>query len=368
MSDQLARTKVNTKWPRRRRMMAWTVATILIGSMLLPLSGYVYIAVNDAFAQQQAGSEASSADKQTNPRANYWRAVRQGYDGYTAVTGPYATNVLIQNGGQNWRQLRNGPASSFSAWILAIVVGAIVLFTIVRGRIKMRHAATSGKTVERWSMNERVLHWYVAVLFIILSISGLSILFGREVLIPLLGYAGFGIFANVAIALHDYLGPFFVIGVLIEIVVWFKDMLPESTDMEWLRRGGGFFSKNAAHPSTGHINAGEKYLTYWLGLVLMGGAVCVTGIIMDFPIFGQARETMQVSNLIHGIASIIWLSLTLGHIYLGAWAVEGVLTGMTNGRVSSEWAKEHHDLWYEREGRKTEVAGDKASRTTARTV
>jgi formate dehydrogenase subunit gamma len=326
------------------------------------------VAVSDAYAQQQNAAGASSADKQTNPRANYWRAVRQGYDGYTAASGPYTTNVLIQNGGQNWRQLRNGPASGFSAWILAIVVGAIVLFTIVRGRIKLRHAATSGKTVERWSLNERVLHWYVAVLFIVLSITGLSMLFGREVLIPLLGYAGFGVFANVAIALHNYLGPFFVIGVLLEIIIWFRDMLPEATDWEWLRRGGGFFSKNSAHPSAGRVNAGEKYLTYWLGLVLMGGAVCVTGIILDFPIFGQARETMQVSNLIHGIAAIVWLSLTLGHIYLGAWAVEGALSGVTTGRVSSEWAKEHHDVWYEREGRKTEAAGAKPSGASARST
>lgn len=345
--------------------MAWTIAAILVGSMVFPLSGYIYVAVNDAYAQQN-GSGASSADKQTNPRANYWRAVRQGYDGYTAASGPYTTNVLIQNGGQNWRQLRNGPASGFSAWILAIVVGALVLFTIIRGRIKLRHPATSGKTVERWSLNERVLHWYTAVLFVILAITGLSMLFGREVLIPLFGYAGFGAFANVAIALHNYLGPFFVIGVLLEIIVWFSDMLPEATDMEWLRRGGGLLSKNAAHPSAGNINAGEKYVTYWLGLVLMGGAVSVTGIIMDFPIFGQVRETMQVSNLIHGVAGIIWLSLILGHIYLGAWGVEGALSGMTNGRVSSEWAKEHHDLWYEREARKTEAMGPKPSGASAR--
>ncbi|HEX9811934.1 MAG TPA: formate dehydrogenase subunit gamma [Burkholderiales bacterium] len=368
MSDSTVFPTAKAPWPRRRRMMAWTIAAILVGSMVFPLSGYVYVAVSDAYAQQQNAAGASSADKQTNPRANYWRAVRQGYDGYTAASGPYTTNVLIQNGGQNWRQLRNGPASGFSAWILAIVVGAIVLFTIVRGRIKLRHAATSGKTVERWSLNERVLHWYVAVLFIVLSITGLSMLFGREVLIPLLGYAGFGVFANVAIALHNYLGPFFVIGVLLEIIIWFRDMLPEATDWEWLRRGGGFFSKNASHPSAGRVNAGEKYLTYWLGLVLMGGAVSVTGIMMDFPIFSQVRETMQVSNLIHGIAGIIWISLTLGHIYLGAWSVEGALSGVTNGRVSSEWAREHHDLWYEREGRKTEATGDQSSRAASRTA
>lgn len=365
MSDQIARPVSKTRWSRRRRAMGWSMALILVGAMVLPLTGYLYVAVDSAFAQQAATEGAAAAGEQTNPRANYWRAVRQGYDGYTAASGPYTTNVLIQNGGQNWRQLRNGPVAGFGAWILAIAVGAIILFTIVRGRIRLRHEATSGRTVERWNLGERVLHWYVAVLFIVLAITGLSMLFGREVLIPLLGYGGFSAWATVSIALHNYLGPFFVIGVVLEIIVWIRDALPERTDGEWLRRAGGFFSKDP-HPSAGRINAGEKYVTFWLGLVVLGVLVSVTGIVMDFPIFGQARETMQTANVIHGIASMLWLALTLGHIYLGAWAVEGTLEGMTHGRVSVEWAKEHHDVWYEQEGRKTEAAAPKP--TGARTA
>lgn len=367
MSDQIIRPTLKTKWPRRRRTMAWSIAIILVGAMVLPLTGYVYVAIDSAFAQQATPDARSAADQQTNPRANYWRAVRQGYDGYTAASGPYTTNVLIQNGGQNWRQLRNGPVASFGTWVLAIVVGAMILFAIVRGRIKLSHAATSGRTVERWNMGERVLHWYTAVLFIVLSITGLSMLFGREVLIPLLGYGGFSAWASVSIALHNYLGPFFVIGVILEIIVWIRDALPESTDWEWLRRAGGFFSKGD-HPSAGRINAGEKYLTFWVGLVILGTAVSVTGILLDFPNFGQTRETMQLANVIHGIAGSLWLALILGHIYLGAWGVEGTLEGMTHGRVSVEWAKEHHDVWYEREGRKTEAAGEKSARSTPRTA
>lgn len=337
---------------------------MLIGAMVMPLTGYLYVAIDSAFAQQSG--EPSAAEQQTNPRANYWRAVRQGYDGYTAASGPYTTNVLIQNGGQNWRQLRNGPVESFSTWMLAIAVGALLLFTIVRGQVKLKHAP-SGRTVERWSAGERVLHWYTAVLFIILAITGLSLLFGRAVLIPVLGYSGFSVWASVAIALHNYLGPFFVIGVVLEIIVWVRDALPERTDGEWLRRAGGFFDKSGNHPPAGRINAGEKYLTFWLGLVVLGGAVSVTGVMLDFPIFGQARETMQTANLIHAVAAAIWIALMLGHIYLGAWGVQGTLQGMTSGRVSSEWAKEHHDLWYQQEGKKTETV-EKPAGSSARTA
>ena len=183
-----------------------------------------------------------------------------------------------------------------------------------------------------------------------LFISGLSLLFGRAVLIPLLGLEGFGVYAAIAIALHNYLGPFFLVGVLLGIVSWIKYMLPEKSDWAWLKLGGGFFG-HGAHPHAGRINAGEKLLTFWLGLVVLGIAVCVTGIIMDFPGLGQSRETMQISNLIHGVASIVWMAMMLGHMYLGSVAMEGTLVGMTQGRVSVEWAKQHHDLWYDEQRR-----------------
>lgn len=364
MSNQFSDKAGKPKWSRRRRAMIWSIAIMLIGAMVLPLTGYVYVAVDSAFAAQQGAAEGSKAD-QTNPRANYWRAVREGFQGYTAASGPYTTNVLIQNGGQNWRQLRDGPVEGFGTWVLAIAVGGILLLAIVRGQIKLQHSP-SGRTVERWSMGERVLHWYTAVLFIVLGITGLSLLFGRAVLIPAMGYAGFGAYANVAIALHNYLGPFFIIGVVLEIVIWIRDALPEPTDWEWLRRAGGYLSKKGEHAHAGRINAGEKYLTFWLGLVLLGGAVSISGIVLDFPLFGQTRETMQTASLIHGVAAAAWVALMLGHIYLGAWGVQGTLEGMIGGRTSSEWAKEHHDLWYDQVGRKTEQMGEKARRDATR--
>ncbi len=331
---------------RRRRIMLWSLVAILAGSVLLPVGGYLYVALDTAFAQQsRPATPPSAADQQTNPRANYWRAVRQGYEGYTSASGPYTTNVLIQNGGTNWRNVRNGPVSTITPWVLAAVAGAIILFAIVRGRVKLEQRP-SGKTVERWTLGERVLHWYVAGLFIVLSITGLSLLFGRAVMIPWLGLEGFGVYAAFSIAVHNYLGPFFVVGVLLMIIAVIRDALPERGDLQWLKQGGGLLSRGK-HAPAGKINAGEKIFTVWTGLVVLGLAVSITGLILDFPNFGQSRETMQVANVIHAVAAVAWVALMLGHIYLGAWGVEGALDGMTKGRVSVEWAKEHHNLWYE---------------------
>src|ERR1051325_8925212 len=122
---------------RRRRAMLGTIVAIFLGALLLPLTGYVYVAISGAHAAEQQSSPPPASD-QTNPRANYWRAVRQGSEGYTAASGPYTTNVLIQNGGQNWRQVRNGPIENLGAWRLPLVVGVILLFALISGKRKLR--------------------------------------------------------------------------------------------------------------------------------------------------------------------------------------------------------------------------------------
>ncbi len=318
---------------RHAKIMLWSVVAIMLGATLLPLTGYLYVGITTATAQ---------ATQDANPRANYWRAVREGNEGYVASQGPYTTNTLIQNGGQNWRQIRNGPISTFTPWILASVLGLIVLFHIVVGRVKVE-GPISGRLVKRWSLGERVLHWYTAILFIILAITGLSMLFGRAVLIPLLGPTGFSAWANFSITLHNYLGPFFFVGILLEIVLWMRHNIPNADDFKWMATAGGLLTHD--HVSAGRINAGEK-LWFWV-ICTFGVVVCVTGVILNFPNFGQTRETMQIASIIHAIAANLWLAMAIGHIWIGTLGTEGSLEAMTKGRVSAEWAKQHHDKWYE---------------------
>ncbi|HSH43626.1 MAG TPA: hypothetical protein VK973_16015, partial [Arenicellales bacterium] len=180
---------------RRARAMLWSAVIIVVCSMVLPLSGYVYVGfVSD--------TQAQSADPEQNPRADFWGAVRGGNEGYVAGKGPYTTNVLVQNGGQNWRQVRNGPVATYGAGILIATIVILLAFYAIRGTVRLE-SERSGKTVFRWSVFERGLHWFVAVLFVILAITGLSMLFGRAVLIPWLGLEGFSAWASVSITLHN---------------------------------------------------------------------------------------------------------------------------------------------------------------------
>lgn len=336
-----------TQKSRHTRIMLWSAAIMLVGAMVLPLGGYVYVGLT--------GEAAAQAQQENNPRSKFWGAVRKSQEGYVSSQGPYTTNTLIQNGGQNWRQYRNGPVSTYGPWVLAVSLLAIALFHIVsRGGVPLAEER-SGRTVQRWSLFERCLHWFTAVLFIILAITGLSMLFGRAVLIPVLGSEGFAAWAQLALTLHNYLGPFFVVGVLIEILLWVRHNIPNATDIKWFAKGGGIVGK--AHPSAGRMNGGEK-VWFWI-IATFGVAVCVTGLVLDFPNFGFSREDMQLANLIHAVTALIWIAVAFGHIYIGTAGTRGSLEGMTTGRVSVEWARQHHDLWYEEVKHTAEDAGDR---------
>ncbi len=339
-------TTRNARARRYKRMFPWTIALILVGSMVLPLGSYVYTGIQSAQAQ---------AVEDSNPRANYWRAVRGGNQGYTAVEGEEA-GVLMQEGGQNWRQLRNGPIATIGGWGLFVIVLAIALFFGLKGPVPLDDGR-SGRTVARWSAANRMLHWYTAILFIILAITGLSMLFGRAVLIPLLGPEGFAAWADISKGLHNYLGPAFSIGVLLILVFWARYNLPAKGDWNWLSQGGGLLGKGK-HPPAGHINAGEKLFTYGI-MLTVGVAVVVTGFILDFPNYGQSREIMQIASIIHAITSIIWIAFMLGHIYLGSVGVEGALDGMSSGRVDENFAKQHHSVWYDEARQEGTEASDR---------
>ena len=98
--------------------------------------------------------------------------------------------------------------------------------------------------------------------------------------------------------------------------------------------------------ASGRFNAGEKSL-FWLLVVGLCTVMAVTGLILDFPNWGQGREAMQLANLIHGGAAILATAIACFHIYLGTVGMDGALDAMKLGTVDETWAKEHHQYWYE---------------------
>lgn len=286
-------------------------------------------------------AKAASDDNAANPRANFWRAVRQGVDGETTAQGQ-ERGVLIQNGGENWRRIRNGLVAGIGPWVLAAVFLMIALFFLIKGQDKLEEPP-SGEMLDRWSSAERWLHWVTALLFIVMAITGLSMLFGRAVLIPVFGHRAFSGYLGVAMQIHNYAGPFFLALIVIEAVAWVRENIPKRMDFVWFKTLGGMIG-HGPRPHAEKINGGAK--GWFWAAVLAGLTVGVTGVIMDFPNLGASRWVMQVVNIIHATVAILFVAGSFGHIYIGTIGAQGTFEGMWTGRVSAQWAKQHQDLWY----------------------
>ena len=323
--------------PRKtlRRIAAMTLF-IAVAAMVVPLSGYVYVAVAQETAQEQ---EAGAWGGEVNPRSEVWRQARQATEGRSAIKSPGA-NVVMTSSGETFRQFRMGPLSTYSPWYLAFMIGAVGLFFIISGGGEKLGNA-SGKRVPRWTAFDRVLHWYVAILFIALAVTGLSLLFGRAVLIPIMGPEGFAAWAYAAKYIHNYGGAFFTVGVVLMILAWMRYNIPSKVDVQWFMKGGMF----GKHAPAERMNGGEK-AWFWLN-VGAGIVVCVTGLMMINPQIFESRELFQVNLIVHAIVAIIWLGASFGHMYMATLGAPGSMDGMIQGHVSKEWAEVHHDIWYD---------------------
>ena len=298
-----------------------------------------------AFSEATATTEKANAEQEVVQLAgaDYWRQVKDGQEGYTTAQHLEA-GVLINTSGQLWREIRNKWITPIGALMIGASFASLFAFYLWAGQIKVDKPKT-GKKVLRWTPFERALHWYTAILFIILGFSGLTLLYGKHVVKPVLSD---GIWANLIMAAkvsHNYLGPLFVVGIAVMLVKWLKNNFFTKVDLEWFKAGGGILP-NGKHPSADFCNGGEK-VWFWL-LATAGVAVCISGLVMDFPMFGQLREHMQIANVIHAVASLGLIAASFGHIYIGTVGTEGALEGMKTGYVDESWAKQHHNLWYDR--------------------
>jgi len=310
-----------------------SILAFMQGLLVAALLGAVSAVAADAPAQAQA--------KEAHNQAQLWRDARSGQAGITTVRGP-ESGVLIQSGGETWRELRNGPISLYGGIALCAVVVAIGLFYLRRGMIRLT-APPTGRHIERFSSVERVAHWSMAISFVILAISGLVLLFGKHVLLPVIGYTLFSWLAAIGKNLHNFIGPLFLLSIIVSFLLFVKDNFWKAEDANWIAKAGGLL--DGEHVPSWRFNFGEKFM-FWFGVVFLGLAVSISGLIMDFPNFGQTRDTLQTVNIIHAVGALLFVCLMLGHIYIGTIGMEGAYAAMRTGQVDETWAKEHHELWY----------------------
>ncbi|MCU7906534.1 MAG: formate dehydrogenase subunit gamma [Candidatus Thiodiazotropha sp. (ex Epidulcina cf. delphinae)] len=277
-----------------------------------------------------------------NPAAELWRDVRQRDQpttGSTQVRG-VDSGVLINAYGDQWRKFRMQQLIPVGGYALMGIVIALAVFYLMRGKVPIE-GSESDKKLPRYSTYERMIHWFMASIFLFLAITGLILLFGRPVLIPMLGKEAFSILASACKEGHNLIGPLFLFALILVFSQFVRRNIYQKGDLNWLLKGGGIVGKK--HVSSNFFNMGEKTM-FWM-LVFVGAVIVISGLVLVFPLFGQGREWMELAHVGHAIGALLMIGVIIGHIYIGTIGMQGAIEGMKTGYCDLNWAKEHHDLW-----------------------
>ncbi len=251
--------------------------------------------------------------------------------------------TLVQPEGRTWREFRTFWLRWGAAAVILGMAALLTIFYLVKGKIRIERGR-SGRTVTRFSGPERFAHWTLSGSFLILAVTGLVVTFGRPLLIPLIGHPAFTALSEGTKVVHNFTAVPFVIGLLMVLVFWIRDNIPEKADIAWVKSGGGIIKKQDYHPETGRFNAGQKIL-YW-GVIFGGLALTISGAMMMVPFGITGISGMQIAHVVHAALSALMIAAILGHIYIGTIGMEGAFDAMGSGEVDENWAMEHHYGWY----------------------
>jgi formate dehydrogenase subunit gamma len=250
---------------------------------------------------------------------------------------------LIQPAGRDWRDFQRSKLPIIGGVIIIGMFAALLIFLMVRGRIRIYHGF-SGTKIVRFVSFERFTHWLTASCFIVLALSGLNISFGRALILPLFGPETFSTLSVYAKFCHNYLAFPFMLGLVIMFLIWIKDNIPGKLDIEWFKQGGGILTEGK-HPPAKKFNAGQKGI-FWT--VILGGALMsVSGWFLLFPYLEGNVTAQQFWSVIHAVLAMLLIAAIMAHIYIGSIGMEGAFDAMGTGEVDLNWAKEHHSLWVE---------------------
>ena len=319
----------------------WRVA---LAACALAVAGYA-AAQSKAPAQEDDPARAQAERQVTQPYNNapFYREVRRSNSdpGFTQLGDSPERGVLIQSRGETWRQARV-PVALIGGLLFALAIVSLGGFYAWRGSIPAGESK-SKIMIRRFLPADRHAHWTMAIVWVTLGITGLILSFGKVLLLPIIGNTLYSWLAIAAKNLHNFIGPLLIIGVVWMIIRYLPYNRVNKEDFIWMTKIIGNLTGHE-YPS-GKFNGGEK-MVFWFLLVLLTPALIITGLVLNFPNFGQTRGTMQTVNVLHMVFAYLALAIACVHIYLGTIGMKGAYRAMRDGYVTAEWAKHHHEYWY----------------------
>lgn len=195
-------------------------------------------------------------------------------------------------------------------------------------------------TVPRYSGFQRVNHWLTAVLFTLLTLSGLAMF--TPYLFFLTEIFGGG---QATRAIHPWLGVALIVSFAGLFIRFWRLNIPNRDDVEWTRRIGEVVTNQHDRlPELGKYNAGQKGV-FWSQTALILIMFFTGVVIWDQYFFAYTSiESKRWAVLFHSVAAIFAISIILVHIYAGIW-IRGTGRAMLQGTVTGGWAFRHHRKW-----------------------
>ena len=250
---------------------------------------------------------------------------------------------LIQPAGKEFRAFHEETLPLVGKIAILGTLAALVLFYMFRGRIRIE-AGLSGRRILRFGNFDRFIHWTTATSFLALGLSGLNLVFGKSLLLPILGPDVFSSITQAGKFVHNYVSFAFALGITLMFLAWLKDNFPGIIDVRWALQGGGIIGSK--HPPADRFNGGQK-LIFWT--TMLGGiALSVSGYIMMFRPNDILISGFQLATVVHGLTGLIMFAVIIAHIYIGTVGMEGAFDAMGRGDVDLNWAKEHHGVWVDK--------------------
>jgi formate dehydrogenase subunit gamma len=205
----------------------------------------------------------------------------------------------------------------------------------------MRLQAEKEEGILRYSMAERLLHWFVALTFIYLLLTGFALGYPRMAwLFDILGGG------QTVRFLHPIVGVGFTVGVLLMFVIWLRDMIFDAKDREWTRDLRNYVREGHSRVDVERFNAGQK--GYFWFAILTGVLLFVSGLPLWFPALMSAGWN-QSARLLHHVLFLLTVGGFIIHVYMSTVMLPGTVPGMTTGRVTRAWAAWHHPSWYRKQ-------------------
>jgi formate dehydrogenase subunit gamma len=200
-----------------------------------------------------------------------------------------------------------------------------------------RRSAAGRRELVRFDRAERLVHWSLAAMVLVLLLTG------AELYIPSLSLA-IGHRALVE-DIHVYTGIALPLPLLAGLVgPWRRGLLADLRRLaRWPAGEAGWFRRR--RPRLGKFNPGQK-----LNATLVAGCLLLalgTGVLMRWAP-ASLLPFQTGSTLVHDIVFFLLAALVVAHVAMALTHPEA-LWSMLHGRVSEAWARRHAPRWLEEE-------------------